>query len=184
MNSPVFILGYMGSGKTTFGRALASTTGRQFIDLDEYIVNRFRKSVTDIFREKGESGFRDLEASMLREVGEFEDVVIACGGGTPCCHDNMEYMLSRGLTVFLDTSEKCICRRLISNSSRRPLISGKSADEIKRFVHSNLAERMPHYRRAVIRFAGDELESRREIRESVAAFMKSNMSQIRKISGG
>ena len=98
----IFLVGYMGAGKTTLGRALAKATGMQFIDLDCYIEERFRKTIAQIFAEKGEEHFRDLERRMLHEVGEFEDVIISTGGGTPCFFDNIEYMNSQGTTVYLD----------------------------------------------------------------------------------
>ena len=79
----IFLIGYMGSGKTTLGRAFARATGLEFIDLDWYIEERLHKSISILFAERGEDGFREQERKMLHEAGEFEDVVIACGGGTP-----------------------------------------------------------------------------------------------------
>lgn len=169
--SPLFIIGYMACGKTTFGRALARATGREFIDLDFYIEQRFRKSIREIFAERGEAGFRKIESSMLREVGEFEDVIVACGGGTPCFFDNMDYMLGRGRVVFLDATERRITERIVINSSRRPLMAGKTPEEIAATVHAGLAERMPFYERAHIRFPGDELEDRRQIAATVTSFL-------------
>lgn len=96
----IFLMGYMGSGKTTLGRAFARAEGLEFIDLDWYIEERLHKSISELFAERGEEGFRNLERKMLHEAGEFEDVVIACGGGTPCFFDNMEYMNRQGTTIF------------------------------------------------------------------------------------
>lgn len=168
---PLFIVGYMACGKTTFGRALARAAGREFIDLDFYIEQRFRKTIPEIFAGRGEDGFRRMEGAILREVGEFEDVIISCGGGTPCFLDNMDYMLARGTVVFLEATPACITRRIIANSSRRPLMAGKSPEEIADAVDAGLRSRMPHYTRAHITFPGDELEDRRQISASVARFL-------------
>lgn len=163
----------MACGKTTFGRALAHRTGLEFIDLDFYIEQRFRKSITDIFAEKGEGEFRRIEAAMLRETGEFENVVIACGGGTPCFHDNMDYMLSRGEVVWLEASPERITERLVINSARRPLMKGKTPEEIRAAVEEGLAKRTPYYSRANIRFNGEQLEDKRQIDRTVTAFLQS-----------
>ena len=80
----IILIGYMGSGKTTVGKALSKETGMMFYDLDWYIESRMHKTVSQIFAEKGEEGFRKIEYNMLHEVAEFEDVIISCGGGTPC----------------------------------------------------------------------------------------------------
>lgn len=172
MRPPLFILGYMACGKTTFGRALARATGREFIDLDFYIEQRFHKSIPEIFAERGENEFRRMESAMLREVGEFENVIIACGGGTPCFNDNMDYMLGQGTTLFLEASEEKIVSRLIENSSRRPLMAGKKSDEIRRSVRDGLAGRMSCYTRAHIRFSGEELEDRNQISDTVTKFLE------------
>ena len=81
---PIFLVGYMGCGKSTLGRTVSAITGCRFIDLDTYIEGRYHHTVKELFALHGESGFRDLERNMLHEVGQFEDVVVACGGGTPC----------------------------------------------------------------------------------------------------
>lgn len=97
----ILIIGYMGAGKTTLGKVLAKDLGLQFYDLDWYIEGRMHKTVAQIFAERGEEGFRTIERNMLHEVAEFEDVVISCGGGTPCFYDNMQYMNAQGDTVYL-----------------------------------------------------------------------------------
>lgn len=170
--APVFIIGYMGCGKTTLGRALAKALGREFIDLDFYISQRFRSSIPEIFEKKGETEFRRMEAEMLREVGEIDSVVVACGGGTPCFSDNMDYMNSRGFTVWLQASEERLLRRLTRNRSGRPLLAGKSDNEIAEAIAKGLAERECHYSKAQAVFTGDELENRYEIANTVKGFRK------------
>ena len=93
----IFLIGYMGAGKTTLGKAFSRELGLTFIDLDWYIEERFHKTVQQLFSERGEQGFRELEQKMLHEVAEFEDVVISAGGGTPCFFDNMDYMNACGV---------------------------------------------------------------------------------------
>lgn len=168
---PIFIIGYMACGKTTFGRALSRATGRELIDLDFYIEQRFRSSINEIFAEKGETEFRRMESEMLREAGEFENVIISCGGGTPCFCGNMDYMLGRGDVIWLRTSASRITERLVANNSRRPLMRGKSEEEICRTVEEGLASRHIYYSRANICHSGENLEDRRQIAEAVAGFI-------------
>ena len=92
----IIFIGYMGAGKTTIGKALSNATGMAFYDLDWYIESRMHKSVKELFDENGETGFRKIEHNMLHEVAEFEDVIISCGGGTPCFFDNIDYMNQQG----------------------------------------------------------------------------------------
>ena len=100
----VFLVGYMGAGKTTVGKELAKLAGLSFIDLDYYIEGRYHKAVSQIFAERGEEAFREIERNMLHEVAEFEDVLISTGGGAPCFFDNMEFMNASGTTVYLKVS--------------------------------------------------------------------------------
>lgn len=168
---PIYIIGYMGSGKTTFGRALAKRLDMQFIDLDFYITQRFRKSIPEIFAEKGEAGFRRLETNMLHEAGEFENVVISCGGGTPCFYDNIDYMLSNGLVICMNASKSRLLERLCANPSQRPAIKGKTQDEIASVIEDGLRDRAPFYSRAHIQFNGENLEDRHMIASSVDYFI-------------
>ena len=166
----IFLIGYMGAGKTTLGRALAKELGIQFIDMDSYIEARFCKTISKIFAEKGEEGFREIERRMLHEVGEFEDVIISTGGGTPCFFDNVEYMNSQGTTVFLDVPEERLFIRLSIARSNRPLIKEKNDEELKSFITEQLAKRRPHYEKAQYRFIADKLEDVRQIGMSVELF--------------
>lgn len=170
--APIFLIGYMGCGKSTLGRNVGRITGLSFIDLDAHIESRFRVSVKEIFAKKGEQGFRDIERRMLREVGELQDVIIACGGGTPCFFDNMDFMNRAGTTVFLDTSLSKLHTRLMRGRHKRPLIADKDEHQLKDFICDALEARRPFYSRAKITFKGDELETERQIEETVAGFMK------------
>lgn len=169
--APIFLVGFMGCGKTTLGRALAKSTGRMFVDLDFYIEQRFRRSVAQIFAEKGEAEFRRLESELLREVGEFRDVVVSCGGGTPCHDDNMEYMNSRGLTVWLRASDECLFRRLTVRREKRPLLAGRTDDEVRQIISERQEERRPHYSKARMTFSSDDLESATQIARSVESLL-------------
>ena len=100
----IILIGYMGAGKTTIGKALSKELGATFYDLDWYIESRMRKTVAQIFAEKGEEGFRKMEYNMLHEVAEFENVIISCGGGTPCFFDNMDYLNYSKAKYTLDVS--------------------------------------------------------------------------------
>ncbi len=168
---PLFLIGYMGCGKTTLGRAVARATGLDFIDLDAYIENRYHRSISALFAQHGEEGFRRIERALLHEVADFENVIVACGGGTPCFFDNIEYMNSKGTTVFLQASQNRIHERLCKARHKRPLVATMSDDEIRCYISTALSERMPYYSRASFVFASDMLEDRRQIDDSVELFL-------------
>ena len=163
----IFLTGYMGAGKTTLGKAFARELGVPFIDLDWYIEERLHKSIRELFLERGEDGFRELERKMLHEVAEFEDVIISTGGGTPCFFDNMEYMNRCGQTVFLDVHPDVLFRRLRVATQQRPILQGKTDEDLRAFIMEALEKRAPHYGKASYRFDAGLLESRRQISESV-----------------
>ncbi|HIZ01251.1 MAG TPA: shikimate kinase [Candidatus Bacteroides merdipullorum] len=163
----IFLTGYMGAGKTTLGKAFARELGLSFVDLDWYIEERFHQTISQLFAERGEDGFRRLERNMLHEVGDFENVVVSTGGGTPCFFDNMDYMNAQGQTVFLDVDEETLFRRLRVATAQRPILRGKSETELRVFIREALAKRMPYYAQARYRFDGSRLESRAQISESV-----------------
>lgn len=159
----IFLIGYMGAGKTTIGKALARTMKLDFYDLDWYIEDRFRKKIPEIFAEKGEEGFREMERNMLREVGEFEDVVISCGGGTPCFFDNVDFMNQQGDTVLLNAAPNVLKEHLLMGKSQRPLIQGKSPEELEQFIHDSLITRMPFYVKAKHSLHIDVIHTREQI---------------------
>ena len=146
--------------------------GLDFIDLDWYIEGRYHQSVGQIFAERGEDGFRQLERNMLHEVGEFYDVVISVGGGTPCFFDNMAYMNTQGQTVYLDVSIDVLFRRLKIAKAKRPLLKDKTDEELRAFIITALENRAPFYEQAQYRFDGSRLESHWQIVNSIEELSK------------
>ena len=144
----IILIGYMCAGKTTVGRELAKRLGRTFYDLDWYIEERFHTKVAQIFAERGEGKFRDLERRMLHEAAEFENTVLSCGGGTPCFFDNMDYMNSVAQTVYMKASPETLIQHIGMSRGHRPLLDGKSPEELDAFVREQLAAREPFYMRA------------------------------------
>lgn len=147
-NKSIILVGYMCVGKTTIGRDLAKRLGRTFYDLDWYIEERFHTKVATIFAEKGEAHFRDLERRMLHEVAAFENVVVSCGGGTPCFFDNIDYMNEVGEVFYLKASPETILQHLAMSRGDRPLLKGKSPEELRAFVTEQLAQRESFYSKA------------------------------------
>ena len=144
----IILIGYMGSGKTTVGKALSKETGMMFYDLDWYIESRMRKTVSQIFAEKGEEGFRKIEYNMLHEVAEFEDVIISCGGGTPCFFDNMDYLNQQGDVIYLKATPETLYKHLLMAKVERPLLKDKTPEELIAYITEHLKEREPFYEKA------------------------------------
>lgn len=164
----IIIVGYMGSGKTTVGKALSKDLGIPFYDLDWYIESRMRKTVAQIFAERGEEGFRKIEHNMLHEVAEFENVIISCGGGTPCFFDNMDYMNGQGETVYLQASPDVLYNHLKMGKTERPLLKNKTPEEMQVFIAEQLEKREPYYSKAKHTLNVDLLENYEKIKISVA----------------
>ena len=144
----IIFIGYMGSGKTTVGKALSKALNIPFYDLDWYIETRRRKKISEIFAEHGEEGFRQIEHNMLHEVAEFEDVIISCGGGTPCFFDNIDYLNRQGDVVWLKATPEVLYQHLLMSKGDRPLLKGKSPEELITFITEQLEKRSPYYTKA------------------------------------
>ena len=164
----IIIIGYMGAGKTTVGKCLAKELNMEFYDLDWYIESRMRKTVKQIFDEYGEDGFRKIEHNMLHEVAEFENVIISCGGGTPCFFDNIEYMNQQGETVFLKASPEVLYGHLKMGKTVRPLLLNKTPEEVKIFINEQLEKRNPYYSQAKYTLNVDLMDNYEKIKISVA----------------
>ncbi len=159
----IIILGFMGAGKTLVGRCLAKALALPFYDLDWYISNRMRQTVKEIFDSRGEDGFRRIERTMLHEVAEFEDVVISCGGGTPCFFDNMESLNQQGQTVYLKATPDVLMAHLRMGKGVRPLLLGKTEDEKRAYITEQLSLREPYYSKAQYTLCVDQMKTYEDI---------------------
>lgn len=168
----IFLIGYMGAGKTTLGRSLAVELGLSFVDLDWYIEERHYKTIRELFDEKGEESFRLLEQQMLHEVAEIENVVISTGGGTPCFFDNLDFMNQKGSTIFLNVSRETLFRRLKVAKQSRPLLADKTDDELRTIIDEGLKSREPIYSQARYVLNTDKLESRSQIKETIQTLLE------------
>ncbi len=144
----IILMGYMCAGKTIVGKTLGKALGRTFYDLDWYVEERFHRKVPQIFAEDGEAAFRDMERRMLHEVAEFEDIVLSCGGGTPCFFDNVDYMNGCGETVYLRATTDTLMSHIAMSRGDRPLLKDKSPEELRTFITDQLAVREPFYLKA------------------------------------
>ena len=167
----IFLIGYMGCGKSTLGKALAQRCDIEFIDLDDYIETRAGKKIREIFADEGEAAFRGIEREMLLEVSEKANVLVACGGGTPCFGDNMSLMNSRGITVLLQTSHERLFERSKRGRHKRPLIAALTDEQLDVFIEEQLEKRMPHYSKSAEIFDSTLLEDENQIEEKCNAFI-------------
>jgi shikimate kinase len=160
-NKLIFLIGMPGAGKTTIGRQLSSLLQMPFIDLDEYIVSKQGQSIPALFAAGGESHFRQLEAEALREVAAMATgAIVATGGGTPCFLDNMDFMNAQGTTVFLQMPVEVVAERLMIPHGRqqRPLVAGKTPEQIKQFVTETYHSRLQFYQKAQITYQNPSRE--------------------------
>jgi shikimate kinase len=146
----IFLIGFMGSGKSTTGKKLASHLKWTFIDLDEKIENMTGMKIRDIFSEKGEAFFRRTESEVLQEMASESNAVISTGGGTPCFGNNMDFMLRTGITVYLRMTPTRLKNRLAGSSDRRPLLKDIGKEDLEEYIAGKLSEREKWYSRAEI----------------------------------
>jgi shikimate kinase len=145
----IFLIGFMGSGKTHWGRQISAKLNLPFYDLDTVIVGREHKSVADIFAEKGEEYFRYQEKETLEQLSaEQESFILSCGGGTPCFFNNIEFMKKNGKVIWLNTSIDMLTQRLQRERVSRPLISNVDEEDLRRYIVKKLSERRMYYQQA------------------------------------
>lgn len=148
MAKPIYLLGFMGSGKTSIGKKLANKLNLDFFDLDQFIETKSQKTITELFTEKGEKAFRTIENENLVELSSKKDCVISLGGGTPCFGINMEIIKHTGTSIYLKLEEAILVGRLRLKRAKRPLIANLNDEEISILVHKRLNEREVFYKQA------------------------------------
>ena len=145
---PVYLIGFMGAGKSTLGKRLASKLGFAFLDLDILFEDKYKINIRTFFDKYGESLFRQFEYDLIKSTFELQDVVISTGGGTPCFYDAMNLMKLNGITVYMETSPAGLASRLMNSKRQRPLVAGKSPDELLEFITEKLLQREYWYQQA------------------------------------
>jgi shikimate kinase len=144
----IFLIGFMGSGKTHWGKIWAAKNQLSFVDLDELIEKEAGKTIAVIFEKWGEDHFRKIEAAALRTSANLRNTIVACGGGTPCFYENIEWMNEHGTTIYIAATPAEIAQRLLSEQVKRPLLKNLNSSELILFTEQKLMERTPFYNKA------------------------------------
>lgn len=150
----VFLVGYMGCGKSTLGRQMAREMGCEFLDTDELVEQAEGADVSEIFARQGEAAFRTMERQAIESLRGKANAVVSTGGGLPCFGDNMELLNKLGFTVYLNVPVDTLVSRISKTGSKRPLIVQKSEDELVEFVKESLSVREPYYKQAMMTVSG------------------------------
>lgn len=161
----LFLIGYMGSGKSSVGRRLSNRLDLEFVDMDVLIEEYAQATVEDIFSQSGEDTFRLLENHILEKLISGEPKIIATGGGTPCHSDNIQKMLDSGYTVYLELPAAKLARRIhqsnVKNPGKRPLVKGLEGKALLNYVREHMAERSLYYEQADMTVNADKINSAR-----------------------
>ena len=155
----IYLIGFMGSGKSFTGQQLAAALHLPFVDLDERIEQTEKRSIAQVFESEGESYFRSIEAQLLRGTLADDPAVISCGGGTPCFHQNIDWINANGLSIYLKASVTLLAKRLKKGQEHRPLIRGFNQDELEAYIAERLAQRELYYSQAKISLIQDDNQS-------------------------
>ncbi len=150
----IYLIGYMGCGKTTAGEKLASRLGYEFIDLDSVIEKEQNQTISEIFKTKGQDAFRLMEREALKKTFSLTDTIVSTGGGAPCFFNNMDEMNKHGKTIYIELTPKALVSRLVSAKDKRPLISEKSDIDLLVFIKEELAKREPFYNKSQLKISG------------------------------
>jgi shikimate kinase len=157
-NHIIYIIGFMGSGKSTAGKKLASLLNWSFIDLDKKIEEHTLKTIPEIFSQNGEDYFRIIESKLLKNLNSGTNTIISTGGGTPCFSDNMDFMIETGLTIYLKLTPRQLRSRLSGSKGERPLIRDLNQEKLLSFTEDKLAHREKWYSRSDITVEGIDLD--------------------------
>src|SRR5690606_16946831 len=152
-DKPIFLIGYMGSGKTTLGKRLAAKLNRTWVDIDTFIETKLGLTINLIFAQFGEEYFRTVESEILKQHSS-SNIIVSTGGGAPCFFDNMKWMNNIGITVYLQMSTEAILSRIENAKTSRPLLKDLNNSDLKNFVEYQLKERSIYYNQAHIKVDG------------------------------
>jgi shikimate kinase len=174
----IYLIGFMGSGKTFVGKQLAQLLDYLFVDTDNLIENTEGVTVAQLFENKGEAAFRKIESERLKGLSKWDNIIVATGGGAPCFHDNMTFINNSGITVYLKTNPQLLLERLIPELEHRPLLRGRSEVELLAFIETKVAEREAFYGQAdlIIHQENNEQNIAEEILKMI--YEKSNKSAL------
>ncbi|MFO7829129.1 MAG: shikimate kinase [Bacteroidales bacterium] len=154
----IFLVGFMASGKSTIGKKLAAKIDKPFVDLDDYIEEKYNSTIRFLMYDKGKDEFRKIEEQALKEVIEkYKDIVVSTGGGTPCFFDNMRIMNQSGMTIYLEVDVPTLVNRLMNSKKDRPLIWGKSKEDLTVYALDLMDRRKSHYEQAQNKINGKNL---------------------------
>jgi shikimate kinase len=153
----IFLVGFMGSGKTHWGKRWSEAYQITFIDLDDAIEAAEGKTIPDIFAIHGEAYFRDIETKTLREFSQQKNIIIACGGGTPCFHNNMQWMNENGTTVYITSPADVIMKRVMVQQDKRPLLRDMNPIELLAYIEQTIKNREPYYTQAKITLVENDI---------------------------
>lgn len=154
----IFLIGFMGAGKTYLGKIVSEKLKIPFFDLDEQIVNNTGQSIPEIFATKGEEQFRLLETDALHILIESQEhFVLSCGGGTPCFYNNIDFMNQSGITVWINTPHSVLLERLLKEKENRPLVKKLTEEELSSFILRKMVDRKIYYEQAKIYFHEDSM---------------------------
>ena len=161
----IFLIGFMGSGKSFVGKKLAERINYNFVDLDTYIVENEQFTISEIFQQEGESVFRSKENAHLKSLFNLKNTIVATGGGTPCFFDNMDLMCKNGITIYLYTKNEILFSRLKNEREKRPLIVDTSDEELMNTIRIKIAERSAIYESAEAIFEVKSIDDSNVINE-------------------
>lgn len=156
----IYLIGYMGCGKTTLGKLLAHRTGYNFLDTDQLIEERYKLNIYDFFHNQGEDEFRKLEHEILLETFHMSRVIVSTGGGTPCYYNNMNLLNQYGFSIYLQMPPQLLYERLKKTKRARPLTAGQNEGELLEFIRENLKEREYYYKQAAVSVASFNLKAK------------------------
>lgn len=170
------LVGYMGSGKTSVGRALEQAIGLKFVDLDQCIEEKVGMNIVTIFEQKGELFFRKTERQILHEVCAEENIILSTGGGTPAYYDNMQVINAQTTSIYLHASPTALAQRLQAEKQQRPMIAHITDDDLPEFIAKHLFERNAFYQNADYTIATSH-RSEEEVVAEILQWLKNHQSQ-------